>query len=183
MNGYILRPLSLPTGVRVPPDTPVEVRFGPAGLESITPFLVIEVVARRKGTVVHDAFVVRADLIDEPSDRADHLLASLLASRSDVLRYLLFLLADAGGPPPGGWFADLQRAVDRGASTAGDGTLALPLLETLVRTVARDPAKLTGVHRLVEALGRTEEGRKLLPEGFAEVWPVIWEASGRGATT
>lgn len=179
----ILRPLSLPTGVRVPPDMPVEVRFGPAGLESITPFLVIEVVARRKGTVVHDAFVVRADLIDEPSDRADHLLASLLESRSDVLRYLLFLLADAGGPPPGGWFADLQRAVDRGASTAGDGTLALPLLETLVRTVARDPAKLTGVHRLVEALGRTEEGRKLLPEGFAEVWPVIWEASGRGATT
>src|SRR5690606_31267699 len=99
----LLRPLSLPTGERAPVGVPVEVTFGPVSLESVTPFVVIEIVARRHGAVAQDAFVVRGELINEPSGRADHLLASLLASRRDVLRYLLFLLAGAGGEPPGGW--------------------------------------------------------------------------------
>lgn len=174
----ILRPLSLPTGLQVAAGSMVELSFGPVSLESITPFLVVEIVARDDGVVVQDACVVRGDLVNEPSDRGDRLLASLLASRRDVLRYLLFLLADAGGGSPGGWFGDLQRAVERGAGDAGsDGALELPLLETLVRTVARDPAKLASVQRLVAALGKTDEGRALLPDGFAEVWPVIWKAA------
>ena len=174
----ILRPLSLPTGKRLESGSPVDVEFGPISLDSVTPFLVIDIVARREGTVVQDAFVVRGELVNEPSDRADRLLASLLASRRDVLRYLLFLLADAGGGSPGGWFGDLQRAVEGGASgDAGDSVLELPLLETLLRTVSRDPVKLASVERLVEALSRTEEGQELLPVGFADVWPVIWQAA------
>jgi hypothetical protein len=178
----IVRPLSLPTGMRVTAGSPVGLTFGPVSLESITPFLVVEIVARHEGVVVQDACVVRGELVNEPEDRGDRLLASLLASRRDVLRYLLFLLADAGGGSPSGWFGDLQRAVERGAGdAASDGALELPLLETLVRTVARDPAKLTNVRRLVDALGKTDEGRALLPEGFAEVWPVIWEAANPNA--
>ncbi len=174
----IVRPLSLPTGTQVAAGAPVQLTFGPVSLDSITPFLALEIVARHDGIVVQDACVVRGELVNEPSDRSDRLLASLLASRRDVLRYLLFLLADAGGGSPGGWFGDLQRAVERGAGdAASDAALELPLLETLVRTVARDPVKLTSVRRLVDALGKTEEGRALLPDGFAEVWPVIWEAA------
>lgn len=174
----ILRPLSLPTGTKLEPGAPVDVEFGPISLDSVTPFLVIEIVARREGTVVQDTFVVRGELVNEPSDRADRLLASLLASRRDVLRYLLFLLADVGGGSPGGWFGDLQRAVEGDAyGDASGGVLELPLLETLLRTVARDPAKLASVQRLVEALGRTEEGQELLPDGFTKVWPVIWQAA------
>lgn len=180
----IVRPLSLPTGSRVEPGVPVELSFGPVSLDSVTPFLVVEVVARRAGTVMQDAFVLRAELVNAPRDRADRLLASLLASRRDVLRYLLFLLADSGGATPGGWFGDLQRAIARGASGAPtDGALELPLLETLVRTVARDPAKLGSVQRLVDALSRTEDGTALLPDGFAEVWPVIWQASKTAEAT
>lgn len=174
----IIRPLSLPTGSRVEAGEPVALTFGPVSLDSVTPFVVVEVVGRRAGTVVQDAFVLRAELVNEPRDRADRLLASLLASRRDVLRYLLFLLADAGGVAPGGWFGDLQRAIEHGAVGAPtDGALELPLLETLVRTVARDPAKLASVQRLVDALSRTEEGTALLPEGFADIWPVIWQAT------
>lgn len=174
----IVRPLSLPTGMRVEAGAPLELTFGPLSLDSVTPFVVVEVVARRAGTVVQDAFVLRAELVNEPRDRADRLLASLLASRRDVLRYLLFLLADAGGAAPGGWFGDLQRAIERGTSgTQADGALELPLLETLVRTVARDPAKLGSVQSLVDALGKTEEGMALLPDGFADIWPVIWQAT------
>lgn len=174
----ILRPLSLPTGTQVAAGAPVELIFGPVSLESITPFLAAEIVARHDGVVVEDAFVVRAELVNEPTDRSDLLLASLLANRRDVLRYILFLLADAGGGAPGGWLGDLQRAVARGAgNTASDGALELPLLETLVRTVSREPSKLASVRRLVDALGRTDDGRALLPDGFAEVWPIIWEAA------
>jgi hypothetical protein len=174
----IVRPLSLPSGLQITAGAPVDLSFEPVSLESVTPFVVIEIVARRQGTVVQDACVIRAELVGEPGQRADHLLASLLASRRDVLRYLLFLLADAGGPAPGGWFGAFQRAVDRtGPAGHADGIIEMPLLETLVRTAARDPFKLASVQRLVNALGRTAEGRALLPEGFADIWPVIWEAS------
>jgi hypothetical protein len=174
----VIRPLSLPTGQQVTAGAAVSLTFGPMSLESVTPFIVIEIVARRQGTVVHDACVIRAELVGEPTGRADHLLASLLASRRDVLRYLLFLLADAGGTAPGGWFGAFQRAVERGVPTGhADGIIEMPLLETLVRTTARDPLKLVSVQRLVDALGRTDEGRTLLPDGFAEIWPIIWEAS------
>lgn len=173
----IVRPLSLPTGHQVTAGAAVDLTFGPMSLESVTPFIVVEIVARRQGVVVQDACVIRAELVGEPTGRADHLLASLLASRRDVLRYLLFLLADAGGAPPGGWFGAFQRAVERSAPGHADGIIEMPLLETLVRTAARDPLKLASVQRLVDALGRTDEGRALLPEGFAEIWPVIWEAS------
>jgi hypothetical protein len=174
----IVRPLSLPTGRQVIGAAAVNLSFGPVSLESVTPFVVIEIVARRQGTVAQDACVVRAELVGEPSRRADHLLASLLASRRDVLRYLLFLLADAGGGVPGGLFGSFQRAVE-GSSSADhvDEIIEMPLLETLVRTAARDPLKLASVQRLVEALRRTDKGRALLPDGFAEIWPVIWEAT------
>jgi hypothetical protein len=174
----VVRPLSLPTGQQVTAGAAVDLTFGPMSLESVTPFVVIEIVARRRGTVAQGACVIRAELVGEPTGRADHLLASLLASRRDVLRYLLFLLADAGGANPGGWFGAFQRAVERSAPAGhADGIIEMPLLETLVRTAARDPLKLAGVQRLVDALGRTDEGQALLPEGFAEIWPVIWEAS------
>jgi hypothetical protein len=174
----ILRPLSLPTGQQVEPGSQVSIDFGPVSLESITPFVVVEIVARQDKVVVQDACVVRAELVNEPKDRGDRLLASLLATRRDVLRYLMFLLADAGGGSPGGWVGDLHRALDQGATGAGaESVLELPLLETLVRTVSRDPSKLAGVRRLVDALERTDEGRALLPDGFADVWPIIWAAA------
>lgn len=174
----ILRPLSLPTGHHAAPGSQVSIDFGPVSLESITPFVVVEIVARQDKVVVQHACVVRAELVNEPKDRGDRLLASLLATRRDVLRYLMFLLADASGGTPGGWIGDLQRALDQGATgTGAEGVLELPLLEALVRTVSRDPSKLAGVRRLVDALERTDEGRALLPDGFAEVWPVIWASA------
>jgi len=180
----VIRPLSLPTGQQVTAGAAVSLTFGPMSLESVTPFIVIEIVARRQGTVVQDACVIRAELVGEPTGRADHLLASLLASRRDVLRYLLFLLADAGGAAPGGWFGAFQRAVERSAPTGhADGIIEMPLLETLVRTAARDPLKLASVQRLVNALGRTDEGRALLPEGFAALGELVAaQAAAWGAT-
>jgi hypothetical protein len=54
----------------------------------------------------------------------------------------------------------------------------LPLLEDLLRVLARSPERLREVHRLIEDLKKSPAGRKVLPDGFPEVWEPIWESSG-----
>jgi hypothetical protein len=49
------------------------------------------------------------------------------------------------------------------------------LMEELVRAYSRNPDKLDRVAQMVEELKRTEDGRKVLPEGFEQIWQVIWE--------
>ena len=46
------------------------------------------------------------------------------------------------------------------------GPLNLPVLEKLLRTMRRDPAKLAGLHPLVSDLAADDA----LPPGFAELW-------------
>ena len=46
----------------------------------------------------------------------------------------------------------------------------------MVRALNRSPQSLDHIGRLIADLERTEEGRKLLPEGLSELWPAIWEA-------
>ena len=58
------------------------------------------------------------------------------------------------------------------------GDLGLPLLEELIRGFSRSPEKMERVRHLVEDLRRTEEGRDLLPDGFAALWDVFHEAAG-----
>ena len=48
--------------------------------------------------------------------------------------------------------------------TAGLGSRACPLLESMVRALARDPERLDHVARLIESLSASEEGRALIPE-------------------
>jgi hypothetical protein len=90
-----------------------------------------------------------------------------------VLRYLLFLLADDSTD------AALTEAAHLVAGTAdrtNERTLRIPLFETMVRALARNPESLDQVARIVSDLNRTEQGKALLPEGLAELWPAMDEA-------
>ena len=57
-----------------------------------------------------------------------------------------------------------------------DLTIGMPLFESLVRALDRDPARLDRVDRLMKELHKSESGRKLLPDGFEELWASIWKA-------
>ena len=75
----IVRPLSLSTGERVAVGAPLDVRFPSVAFETISVFVVIEIVARLRSSVLSTSLLVRGDLQGSPHDRIDRLLSSLLA--------------------------------------------------------------------------------------------------------
>jgi hypothetical protein len=140
-------------------------------LEGLTAFLAMELRDDESAT----RFVLRAELLDAPIDRRTRLLRILLGDASRFLRYLLLLLADEAGS------FDLPTATD---PSGGDGrgwdrgwATEIPLLETMLRALARDPDRLEQVQRLIQELRSDEEGEKLLPPGLDAIWAPIWSVA------
>ena len=121
-----------------------------------------------------ERFTLNLLLEGAPADRRDRVLRSVLRDRDRVLRFLLFLLAD-GDPRQA---ARLLVSGDRTGDGDGEDSylIDLPLFESLLRALDREPAKLDHVAGLIEDLRKTPEGEALIPEGFTEVWDPIWAA-------
>ena len=139
---------------------------------AITAFFAVELVARRGTAAAKASFVVRAELVGEPADRLERVLAAELRNRSDLVRLLLMLL---GGSDPA--FGDLVDVMT-GVPVPGDRTDRSvvgsdALLEPLMRTLARNPGRLDEIGRLVAELAKTEEGKTLLPDGWLDVWTAV----------
>ncbi len=117
-------------------------------------------------------FTLRLPVEGMPEDRMHHLLRSLIDNPE---RFLAFLRALLGG---------LDGLVDwaRGDSGESDGAgWGLgpdddTLLEDLVRTAARDPARLEPVRRLIDDFCKTEEGRRIVPDDFLRLWTAVQAA-------
>ena len=106
-----------------------------------------------------------------PEDRMHHVLRSLIG---DSERFMAFLRALLGG---------LDGLVDWARGSDADGDAAswsdVPgdetLLEGLVRAASRDPGRLEPVRRLIEDFRSTEEGRRIVPDDFLELWSAVEE--------
>jgi hypothetical protein len=122
-------------------------------------------------------FVVKLPLDGAPDDRREQLLRHMLGSTADVLRLIALLLARDDLTV--GEFT--QRAIEQvGSEPEPSYACGLPLLESLVQSLAEDPERLAAAHSLVEDLRRTEEGRKLLPQGFEAIWDPVWAVYQEG---
>jgi hypothetical protein len=97
-------------------------------------------------------------------------LAQIIADQAGFLRYLLLLLADGGFDQ--GTLQELARGLTGGEWKAREWG-AIPLLESLLRTLSRNPAGLLHVNRLLEDLRQTEEGSTLIPTEFQATWEPI----------
>jgi hypothetical protein len=177
-----VRPLSRGAGWAVAPtvDSGSFTAEWQVSFDAITAFFAVELVARRGAAETKASFVVRAELVGEPADRLQRVLASELKNRSDLVRLLLMLL---GGSDPA--FGDLVDVMT-GEPVVGDGTERSvvgsdALLEPLMRTLARNPKRLDEIGRLVAELAKTEEGKTLLPEGWLDVWAAVEAARPHGA--
>jgi hypothetical protein len=149
--------------------------FGEVSFDRLTSFFAVELTLREGETTATAQFVVNAELEGMPEDRGDRLLGRLLESREKVLRYLLMLLAEDGFAADGsGPITRLIDALDH--ANAWQDSAAVPLLESLLKALARDPKRLDHVAGLAESLRATPEGAALLPDGFEEVWEPIWTA-------
>ena len=106
-----------------------------------------------------------------PEDRMHHVLRSLIG---DSERFMAFIRALLGGLDG---MVEWARGGDANGNAApwegvpGGETL----LEGLVRAASRDPGRLEPVRRLIEDFRGTEEGRRIVPDDFFELWSAVDE--------
>jgi hypothetical protein len=132
-------------------------------LADITPFVVVTLTSP---TGLAVGTVVRALLVNDPSDRLDAVLARQVDTPEKFLRFLALLLGltdpttlfDASGNGLGG-------TSTFGANGSGPG-----ILELVMRALADQPASLHDLDRLVQRLSATEHGRAVMPAGFESLW-------------
>ena len=141
---------------------------------AVTRFIAFELTGRC-GDLEHSTrFVLNLPIDSIPDDRNNHILRSILSDSNRFVRYLLLLLSEDAASV---WLAELHQDTDLGRSGQAVPLFGVSdLAEKLVRTYSRAPDKLDRVAKLVDDLCKTPEGRKLLPEGFEELWRVIWKA-------
>ena len=171
-------PIRVGEGSAVGVTNRVDATFG-LGLIELTSFFAFELRLEESG-LRPVRFVLNAELEGAPEDRAEAVLREVLKDKSSVLRFLLFLLADGSAQEAAG----LLLGAGNGADSAGKGVdhpLGMPLFESLMRALVRDPKRLDQVETIVRDVSRTPEGAALIPDGFLEIWDPILEA--RGAMT
>lgn len=151
---------------RVAAGEPLQARFE-TSLETISGFLAFEL-ADEDGTQTR--FVVPVPLVGLPDYRERFLLRALVGNAERFLRYLLALLEEDWDQT--NLRDSVERVSDDGAAE-GSGSMSLPVLEKLLRTMRRDPRKLAGLHPLVSDLADDDA----LPPGFAELWAVIYDVA------
>lgn len=168
-------PITLPSHRAVPIDVcqGIGVDFGKVSLDALTAFFAFELECAGNGKTCKERFVTKVPLVGEPEGRMQKLLGSLLKNKSQVLRLLLLLLADSSMP------MDKLTAFHGFSGIAGTSSDSapggIPLLESLMKALARSPEKLDRISRLVEDLDKTDESVNLLPDGFMPVWESIWQ--------
>jgi len=146
--------------------------FRDISFEALSAFFAFEVLLREEGQEVRRRFVVTAELRGAPENRRERLLRSLLENPRRVLQLLLLILMGEGADVSDFVKAARFDGTDR-RGTAGGWDQAT-LLETLLRSLSRNPRRIDDVARLISDLERTPEGRALLPEGLAEIWEPVW---------
>ena len=140
---------------------------------SLTPYVVVETTAGEGKTKATRMCIVKAALGGDIGDRASDLLAQLLGSKEDVLRYLILLLGD---PSYDSWAAQLGGSGERHFKPiAGYGADDYALFEPLIRAAGRDEVALVRVASLVDDLRKLEGGQDLTPDGFDDLWAAVWE--------
>lgn len=180
------KPLPIPDGYRVtlellsrPGDAhrltggePTTAAFAGVPLADVTPFLVVRATSLEG---LQGGTVIRGVLVNDPAGRLDEVLARQVDTPEKFLRFLALLLG-LGNPHLLALLAGDDGAAGGGYARIGMGP---GVFELVMRALADRPDDLTDLDRLVSRLQATEAGRKVLPEGFDQLWPVVIEAQRR----
>ena len=148
--------------------------FNRMSFEALTGFFALEVSLREGPHTARQRFVVTAELVGAPVNRKERLLQALLKDRSRVLRLLLLILMDEGADVSA--FVQAAHRDDTRFEGAFGGWHDTALLEALLQSLSRNPGRIDEAARLIADLGRTPEGKELLPEGLSEIWEPVWAA-------
>lgn len=163
-------PIALPDSraMPVPSGTSPQLQFRACSFAALTTFFAFRVRAHESDRTVERTFVVPIPMDGFPADRQARVLESLLDEPWKLLRFLRLLLAI----DPTEAAALIELDLDDGPGLRGHtgSPSAVPLLESLVRALQREPERIDAVERLVADLRKTERGKKLLPPDFDLIW-------------
>ena len=141
-------------------------------LEELSAFLAIEVTGSIEGRSGRKRFTRPIPVVGLPEDRLPRLIATMLRDRKRFMQLLWLLLS----PDQDMSFGELSGMLSDNGTGAG-WSVALPgLLERMLETLSRDPAKLDAVASLIEVLRKTDEGADLIDPDFDAVWESLWAA-------
>lgn len=161
----------------LPPDRAITAEAGATeiarfnlSLEALTSFFAFKVTASDGSTSFSRRFVLNVALEGAPEGRHESIVRSLLSDKDQVMRLILFLLAEGGpdetqtsiitGPLPGG----------DGSGNGSGGLPGIPLFEEMVRALWTNPKALDRIEEMLATLRASEEGAQLIPEELDEIW-------------
>jgi hypothetical protein len=147
---------------------------------NVTPFVAIETIAGNGDARVSRQCVLKATLTGAVDGRRHDVVFSILRSKEDVLRYLVLLLGDPSYDALVAQFVDVDLNRRPDDPPRSGRTVDVALLEPLVRATGRDVDALARVASLVEELRDLPNGEDLIPEGFDELWDVVWQVHQEG---
>lgn len=148
-----------------------ELQFENLSALSLTSFLAFELRAEKKDIKAKVRFVLNLPVKGMPENRGREVLKALLADREKFMRYLLMILGEERSEE----FLGSMRLDGRDWGSWQSSEF-IPLFEELVRAIARNPEKIDRIESILADLRETEDGLKVLPEGFELIWEPIWEA-------
>ena len=174
-------PITLPARSEgVAPGTGRIASLGPLSAERITSFIAFEATAASGELSATRRFVLNLPLEGAPPDRRERILRTLLDKSDKVLRLILLLLAEGRGDDYEA-MREIRWWFEGNEGTGGVRAIpsGVPLFEEMVLALGRDGESLDRVARLLEDLRKTEDGRRLIPEGLEEIREPIWAARQR----
>ena len=146
--------------------------FSSVSFEGLTTFFAFEGWISVDGKSGACRFVLNLPSRGFPENRRQGMLRYMLKDQQQLMRYFFLLLGEEGALS----LSEISGS-SRSAGTGNGGFHAdIPILEALVKALARAPEKIDQVAHLVTDLQNTEEGRVLLPKGFEQIWRPLWEA-------
>lgn len=159
------------------PISPV-ITFAPMTYVALTSFIAFEL-RSQDGKRRLGSFVMNVPIEGMPENRRQQILRSLLSDKTQVLRLLMFLLADTKADA-----RDLAQVMGLGDMTtvalddSSSSNMAhlpqFPLFEALIKALNRNPTQLDRIHSLVKDLRQFPEDETMLPDNFEEIWEPIY---------
>jgi hypothetical protein len=149
--------------------------FSRLSFRGLTPLIAFSITAKIDDKERTNVFVMNLPMQGAPEDRQDRIVRSLIGSRDQLLRYILFLLA--GGDEGAATSGELRRLLESSPKDADHSAHNPHLLEIMLRSLHRSPAQLQRVSSLLDVLRRQEGHSELLSEEFKNIWEPIWEAA------
>jgi hypothetical protein len=167
-------PITMKSHSRLKPNLtkPVApIRFSNLPVEKITSFMAFKLELGK----FSQSFVLNLPVRGIPENREEKILQSIVSNRENFLRYLWLLLYEGDYA----FFDTNLEAKLRGIFSSSQSWSIgeeMPLFEELVRTYSRSPEKIKRISKLIHNITQTEEGNKILPQEFKQLWAVFKEA-------